>query len=64
VSKRRSDHLSEEQLAQFQDGRLPAREVSHLEACSECSARLSDLEAADAAYREYLASAPALPPQT
>ena len=61
MSKRRSDHLSEEQLAQFQDGHLPEREVNHLEVCSECSARLSDLEAAGVAYREYLASGSALP---
>ena len=61
MNKRRSDHLSEEQLAQFQDGHLPAREVSHLEACSECSARLSDLEHGEDAYRKYLGSVPALP---
>ena len=62
--ERRANHLSEEQLAQFQDGRLPAWEASHLEACCECGARLRDLGAASAAYREYLVSmqGPAIPP--
>jgi hypothetical protein len=67
VSERRSDHLSEEQLALYQDGALPASEASHLEACAACSGRLRDLAVAGAAYREYLtsiqAAAPPSPPR-
>jgi hypothetical protein len=64
MSERRSHHLSEEQLAQGQDGRLPEREAIHLETCEECSHRLRDLQLAAAAYRTYLDSlrSPALPP--
>jgi hypothetical protein len=46
-------HLSEEQLARYQDGELPAAEAAHLEACAECAARLRDINAALAAYAEY-----------
>jgi hypothetical protein len=66
MSERRSHHLTEEQLAHYQDGQLPPREASHLDACSECTRRLTDLQAAAEAYREYLGSVrgPALlPPQ-
>jgi len=64
MNERRSHHLSEEQLARYQDGGLPPREASHLEVCTECSRLLRDLHAATAAYRRYLDSirAPALPP--
>jgi len=60
----RSAHLSEEQLAQFQDGELAAQEASHLEWCPECNGRLRDLRAASAAYVEYRESLRdvALPP--
>ena len=54
----RGHHLSEEHLARYQDGDLPAREARHLEACPECGSRLRDLEAANTAYREYLNSTP------
>ena len=64
MNERRSHHLSEEQLARYQDGGLPPREASHLEICTECSRRLRDLHVAAAAYCRYLDSirAPALPP--
>jgi hypothetical protein len=64
MSKRQSHHLSEEQLAQCQDGHLPGRETIHLETCEECSQRLRDLQFATAAYRTYLGSlrSPALQP--
>ena len=51
-------HLSEEHLARYQDGDLPALEARHLEVCPECGSRLRDLEAAKTAYREYLDSTP------
>ena len=59
-----SAHLSEEQLAQFQDGELSGREARHLDTCPECGTRLIDLQSSTAAYAEYLESirTPALPP--
>ncbi len=46
-------HLTDEQLARFQDGELSARESRHLQACPSCTTRLRDIEAAAAAYTEY-----------
>jgi hypothetical protein len=46
-------HLSDEQVARYQDGELSAAEAAHLEICAECAARLRDLNAALAAYTEY-----------
>src|SRR5580658_2110425 len=57
-------HLSDEELAAYQDGEgLPA-ESAHLEGCMQCTARLHDLRAAIAAYAEYRDSIrnPQLPP--
>jgi len=53
MANRQSAHLSDEQLAQFQDGELTPRLAGHLELCSECSRRLQDLRTAEAAYVEY-----------
>src|SRR5438105_4547900 len=53
MGDRRSAHLSDEQLAQFQDGEASAREIRHVETCSECAGRLRDLEIAAATYVEY-----------
>ncbi|MBV9742829.1 MAG: hypothetical protein JO099_03630, partial [Acidobacteriia bacterium] len=58
----RGRHLSEEQLARYQDGGLPARDARHLQACAECARRLRDLEAATAAYQQILDSTPVEPP--
>ena len=46
-------HLSDEQLARFQDETLPERESGHLQSCAQCSSRRQDLRAAFAAYAEY-----------
>jgi hypothetical protein len=46
-------HLSDEELAGYQDGESSPAEAAHVEACAECSARLRDLQAAIAAYAEY-----------
>jgi cell pole-organizing protein PopZ len=57
-------HLSDEELARYQDGeRFPA-EAAHVEGCAQCTARLHDLKAAIAAYAEYHDSirSPQLPP--
>src|SRR4051794_20418620 len=64
VGDQRSDHLSDEQLALFQDGELSPPGVGHLDACPECASRLRDLETAHAAYAEYrdLIRGPMLPP--
>jgi len=48
-----SPHLSDEQLARFEDGDLSARETSHLQSCPQCGSRLGDAQAARAAYVEY-----------
>jgi len=46
-------HLSDEELAAYQDGeRFPA-EAAHVEGCPQCTARFHDLKAAIAAYAEY-----------
>lgn len=50
-------HLSDEQLAQFQDGNLRSNELIHLESCGECSSRLHDLERAISTFHEYLKAA-------
>ena len=57
-------HLSEEQLARFQDGEFSPAEAAHLDDCAECAGRLRGLSAAAAAYAEYRDSirAPLLPP--
>jgi hypothetical protein len=63
VSKN-SSHLSDEQLAQFQDGELSGSQVTHLESCSQCGSRLQNLHAAAMVYLEYQDSIrrPLLPP--
>jgi hypothetical protein len=63
MSESSSHHLTEEQLARYQDGKLPPQEASHVDACSECAHRLTELRAAEDAYRQYLNSirGPALP---
>lgn len=59
-----SSHLSDEQLAQFQDGELSLREAGHVKSCPQCGSRLNDLQSARATYAEYVDSirAPLLPP--
>ncbi len=53
MPKDRPAHLSDEELAGYQDGeRMPA-DSAHVEGCAQCTARLHDLEAAIAAYAEY-----------
>ena len=63
-ASKNSSHLSDEQLAQFQDGELSGSEASHLESCSHCGSRLQDLHAAAMVYLEYQDSIrrPLLPP--
>jgi hypothetical protein len=46
-------HLSEDQLARFEDGDPTAAEARHLEICPGCRGRLQDRRAASAAYVEY-----------
>ena len=57
-------HLSDEQLACFQDGELCAGDVVHLESCAQCAGRLREIESAIAAYSEYrdVVRAPLLTP--
>jgi hypothetical protein len=57
-------HLSDEQLAAFQDQDLPAGDAVHLESCAHCAGRLREIASALAAYSEYrdVVSAPLLPP--
>src|SRR5260370_21377787 len=57
-------HLSDEQLAQFEDGELSRREAGHIASCRECQDRLHDLRTGLAAYAEYRDSirGPSLPP--
>jgi hypothetical protein len=64
MASNNSVHLSDEQLALFEDGELSGRESSHLESCPECSRRLRARRAAAAAYVEYRDSirGPLLPP--
>src|SRR5580704_4381863 len=56
-------HLSDEQLARYQDGESAAGD-SHVEVCEECANRLRDMRAAFAAYSEYRDTIrnPQLPP--
>ena len=54
----RGTHLTEEQLARFQDGELTGPQASHMEWCEECKLRLGDLQATLSAWREYRADAP------
>jgi hypothetical protein len=49
----RTAHLTDEQLARFQDGELPSAGAAHLEHCPVCASRLRDWNAAAAAYAEY-----------
>ena len=60
----KSSHLSDEQLAQLQDGELSWREAGHVESCRQCGSRLHDLQSASATYAEYEDSirVPLLPP--
>jgi hypothetical protein len=57
-------HLSDEQLARFNDEELAAGDVAHVEACEHCAGRLREMESAVAAYIEYrdTVRAPLLPP--
>jgi cell pole-organizing protein PopZ len=57
-------HLSDEELAAYQDGERSPAESVHVEGCAHCRARLHDLKAAIAAYAEYRDSIrnPQLPP--
>lgn len=57
-------HLTDEQLAGLPDGELASGGAGHLESCPQCSARLGDIKAAEAAYVEYRDSirGPLLPP--
>src|SRR5664280_91184 len=57
-------HLSDEQLARFQDRELSPREAGHLDSCPRCGSRLRDLEAVAAAYAQYMDAVrePLLPP--
>jgi hypothetical protein len=57
-------HLSDEQLAAFQDQDLPAGDAVHLESCAHCSGRLREIASVLAAYSEYrdAVRAPLLPP--
>jgi hypothetical protein len=59
-----SAHLSDEQLARFQDGESSLSSASHLDTCPECANRLRDLQTSSAAYVEYRDSirSLALPP--
>ncbi len=59
-----SSHLSDEQLARFNDGELAAGDVAHVETCPHCAGRLREMESAMAAYVEYRETvrAPLLPP--
>jgi hypothetical protein len=56
-------HLSDEQLARFNDGELAAGDVAHVEACEHCAGRLREIASAVAAYIEYrdAVRAPLLP---
>ena len=64
LSNKISGHLSDEQIAQFQDGELSGGAAGHLQSCSGCQSRLRDLESAAAAYTQYRNSirGPQLPP--
>ena len=53
---RSGKHLSDEELAQFQDGELREGEATHLESCTECRQRLEDLRFATSAFQEHLES--------
>jgi hypothetical protein len=59
-----NSHLSDEQLARFNDGELAAGDVAHMEACEHCAGRLREMASAVAAYIEYrdTVRAPLLPP--
>lgn len=46
-------HLSDEELTQFQDGELPERYADHIASCPYCDSRLRDLRAARSAYAHY-----------
>jgi hypothetical protein len=56
MSQLSSRHLTEEQLARYQDGQAQPSEIQHLDACGECTDRLADLEASVEAYRAFLVS--------
>lgn len=47
-------HLTDEQLALYQDGDLPINYVLHLKSCSKCSRRLYDVVRATEAFQNYL----------
>src|ERR1700722_4941038 len=61
-------HLSDEQLARFNDGELAAGDVPRVEACEHCAGRLREMASALAAYIEYRDTVRApllpLPPQS
>src|SRR5579864_196967 len=64
MPRERLAHLSDEELAAYQDGKSSPAEAAHVEGCAQCSARLDDLKAAITAYAEYRDSirSPQLPP--
>ena len=44
-------HLSDEELARFEDGEIAEQDARHIEACEQCGGRLRDMQASYAAYR-------------
>jgi hypothetical protein len=55
-------HLTDEQLALFEDGELAESAAAHLKSCAECGRRLREIESLMAAYMEYRGRA--LPPHS
>jgi hypothetical protein len=53
MQNKEPQHLSDEQLAQFEDGELPERGAEHIASCPHCSGRLRDLRDARSAYALY-----------
>lgn len=47
-------HLTDEQLALYQDGNLPINYILHLKSCNKCSRRLYDGVRATEAFQNYL----------
>jgi hypothetical protein len=55
-------HLTDKQLALFEDGELAQSETAHLKSCAECRRRLREIESLMAAYMQYRGRA--LPPHS
>ena len=57
-------HLSDEELARFEDGEIAEQDARHIEACEQCGGRLRDMQASYAAYRLHWDTlcAPLFPP--